>query len=549
MKKLFCIVLALAMMLSFGSMAAAETTAEAVKGTTLFNCDENGIPDLGGVTLKIWLPMDSDYASFASSYNDFAIVKEMEKLMNVNLEFICPSADDVATSFSLMISDPSDLPDIIMKGAVDSYYPGGVAMAYADGFLADYSDIVNADTTPNYWSTVMDVPYLAAGAVDDSGRNMRLGCMVSGSQTSNTCMWGLMIRSDYLKAAGLEVPTTIDDWTEMLRAFKANGVKYPLALNKSGYWKSRNAFSCAWNIDARNFYIRQDTHEVAYGPASPEYKDYMATLNMWYSEGLINPDFMTDTSNESWSMIANGDAGAICNHTVGYTANYYNVVEKENPDAALVAAQMPKLNDSDDLTHVMYTSYRLDIGNAKYIVSTTEHLNECVAFLDALHNPTINYLNTYGIKDVAYTINEYGYPQYNDMSEASTEDKLCQYIWELDGTSDSDVNYIKTSKYCYGVQPQTIDLYTQCGYDGIFPDFAVTFTDEEAEIISKYKTDVETYRDEMMLKFITGIESLDNFDSYVETLNGMGLTQLTEVYQAAYSRYQARAEKLNGLEQ
>ena len=53
----------------------------------------------------------------------------------------------------------------------------------------------------------------------------------------------------------------------------------------------------------------------------------------------------------------------------------------------------------------------------------------------------------------------------------------------------------------------------------------------------------------MMLKFITGIESLDNFDSYVETLNSMGLTQLTEVYQAAYSRYQARAEKLNGLEQ
>ena len=360
-------------------------------------------------------------------------------------------------------------------------------MAYADGFLADYSDIVNADTTPNYWSTVMDVPYLAAGAVDDSGRNMRLGCMVSGSQTSNTCMWGLMIRSDYLKAAGLEVPTTIDDWTEMLRAFKANGVKYPLALNKSGYWKSRNAFSCAWNIDARNFYIRQDTHEVAYGPASPEYKDYMATLNMWYSEGLINPDFMTDTSNESWSMIANGDAGAICNHTVGYTANYYNVVEKENPDAALVAAQMPKLNDSDDLTHVMYTSYRLDIGNAKYIVSTTEHLNECVAFLDALHNPTINYLNTYGIKDVAYTINEVRLSAVQ-RHEAKPPPRISSaravHLANWTVTSDSDVNYIKTSKYGYGVQPQTIDLYTQCGVmmesSRISP---ATFTDEEAEII------------------------------------------------------------------
>ena len=43
--------------------------------------------------------------------------------MNVNLEFICPSADDVATSFSLMISDPSDLPDIIMKALWTAIIP------------------------------------------------------------------------------------------------------------------------------------------------------------------------------------------------------------------------------------------------------------------------------------------------------------------------------------------------------------------------------------------------------------------------------------------
>ena len=538
------LVLAISMMLSVCCPSAGAESAEAVVGTTLFPCDEKGVPDLGGVTIKIWMPMDADYATFASSYDEFAIVKGMEEMMNVNLEFIHPSASDVATSFSLMLSNPNDLPDIIMMGAVDSYYQGGVAMAYADGFLADYTDLVSEETTPNYWRTVMDVPYLAAGAVDDNGRNIRLGCMVSGSQESCTCMWGHMIRSDYLAAAGLEVPTTIDDWTEMLRAFKAQGVKYPLVLNESGHWMSRNAFSCAWNIDARNFYIRQDNGKVAYGPTSPEFKEYLTVLNTWYSEGLINPDFMTDTSNETWSMLANGDAGAITNHTVGYPSNYYNVVEVQNPEAALVAAQMPKLNDSDELTRVMYTSYRLDTGNAKYIVSTTEHLEECVAFLDALHHPDINYLNTYGIEGLAYEINEHGYPQYLDVENGTLEQKLAQYIWNLDGTSDSDKEYIKTSKYCFGVQPDTVDLYTQCGYDGIFPDFAVTFTDEESEIIARYKTDVETYRDEMMFKFITGIEPLENFDKFVETINGMGLDELSVVYQNAYDRYLVRAAKL-----
>lgn len=553
MKKFLSLILALTMLLSICCPAALAEETTAVKGTALFPCDENGIPDLGGVTLKIWIPMDTSYMTFAESYDEFTIVKEMERLMNVNLEFVHPSPSDVSASFSLMLSDPKNLPDLIFTGAVDSYYPGGVTMAYADGLLADYTDLISEENTPNYWATVMSIPYLAAGAVDDEGRNIRLGCMVSGSPESCTCMWGHMIRSDYLAAAGLDVPETIDEWTEMLRAFKANGVKYPLLLNKSNYWRSRNAFSCAWNIDADGFFVRTGedgnvTTQIDYAPATKEYQEYIKTLNMWYSEGLINPDFMTDTSNETWSMLANGDGGAITNHTVGYTSNYYNVVEKQNPEAALVAAQMPKLNKDDDLTNVMYTSYRLDIGNARYIVSTTEHLNECVAFLDALHNPTINFLNTYGIEGLSFEYNEYGYPQYLEVDETNLEQQLAQYIWNLDGTSDSDKEYIKTSKYCNGVQPQTIDLYTQCGYDGIFPDFAVTFSDEESEIIARYETDVATYRDEMMLKFITGQESLDddNFAKYVETLNKFGLDKLMEVYQTAYDRYLVRAASLLG---
>ena len=70
----------------------------------------------------------------------------------------------------------------------------------------------------------------------------------------------------------------------------------------------------------------------------------------------------------------------------------------------------------------------------------------------------------------------------------------------------------------------------------------MTFTDEEAEIISKYKTDVETYRDEMMLKFITGIEPLtrESYDAYVQHIKDMGIDHCLEIYQTAYDRYLER---------
>ena len=64
-------------------------------------------------------------------------------------------------------------------------------------------------------------------------------------------------------------------------------------------------------------------------------------MRLWYSEGLINPDFTTDTQTDTWAMLANEEAGCVVDHTYNYAANYYNVVEIEHPERGLVAAQMP----------------------------------------------------------------------------------------------------------------------------------------------------------------------------------------------------------------
>ena len=43
----------------------------------------------------------------------------------------------------------------------------------------------------------------------------------------------------------------------------------------------------------------------------------------------------------------------------------------------------------------------------------------------------------------------------------------------------------------------------------------------------------------MVLKFIVGTEPLDNWDTFVSTVEGMGLQEALDAMQSAYDRYMA----------
>lgn len=65
----------------------------------------------------------------------------------------------------------------------------------------------------------------------------------------------------------------------------------------------------------------------------------------------------------------------------------------------------------------------------------------------------------------------------------------------------------------------------------------LTFTKDEQRVLKKDQTSVEDKKDSYLLQFITGAQPLSNWDQYVSELNGLGLEQCLEVYNAAYARY------------
>ena len=534
----------LALVLSLSILAAgiampgiAESALTYEKTNEAYTRNAQGYPQLNGITLTIWCTTRAEYADATDKLADMQVIQDFMKMLDVNLEFTHPALSQAGEYFALMVASDK-LPDMIWNGAVDSSYPGGVSRAYGDGLLFDYTELVNEQNTPLFIEKVLNNKsrVVAKGAYDDNGRIIRLGSTVSGSDDIRTTMRGIMIREDMLEATGMAVPVTIDDWYAMLTAMKQNGVEYPLILDKDKYWQSMNAFSSAYDISASSHYVRQDG-SVGYGPYEDVYYDYLSTLHKWYSEGLINPDFMNQDIQQTWSMIADDLGGATANHLQPYHPYYWVPVESVNPEKAMTAANYPVLKEGDPI-RMMPTA--IGLSSHKYITVDAKNPLACVLVMDAMYADEVNSMMVYAVPGVAHTINELGYPVLTPITPNMSNEELRKFYIHVFATElDTDLDYLLTSKYCYGAQPIAINLFRQNSYDGIYPS-GVLFTEAESKVISNYKADIDTYREEMMLKFVTGNESLDHFGDYQAKLKAMHIEDLLEVYQSAYDRYQAR---------
>ena len=130
-----------------------------------------------------------------------------------------------------MLLASGDLPDIMKTNLFETTYPGGVEGAIADGILYDVTDLVNEYAT-NFQTLVSE-----SGDSDvlrkingDNGSIIKFGTTWLPETDNNKIFNGFIVRQDWLDAYGLEAPVTIDDYTNVLRVFKQNGVQVPLAL-------------------------------------------------------------------------------------------------------------------------------------------------------------------------------------------------------------------------------------------------------------------------------------------------------------------------------
>lgn len=522
-----------------------ETKQEAVtEQASGQSTEETGItfPLEEQVTLTMWAPFNVNAASVMEDYNGSLVFQEMEKRTNVHIEFIHPAIGQDSEQFNLMIAS-QEYPDMIMGGI--SNYVGGEDLAVEDGVFLQLNDLID-QYAPNYKAILESNPEAKRQASSDSGI---MSSILPMMRQENLCWYGPVIRKDWLEETGLDIPETLEEWEVLLTEMKKNHPdSTPLIFHPSGasagnsfrergydFW---GLFMSAYGIGTSSGTfgaMYNDNGTVKYAPIEDGFKDYLEVMNRWYENGLIDADYPARDMDGVNALITSGMVGAMVG-SVDIASNLF-----DSQGVEYVAAPYPVLKEGDPVRLRAYDAVASPIGNSVSITTQCENPEIAVAWLDYAFSEEGSLLYNFGVEGDTYTMVD-GMPTFTDkvLNNPDVPGETALYLYKMQVFPQlrwgalANPSTVKNPKV---LEEKT--AWTEQGTAELTMP-PVSLTAEEGDELAKILTTTDVYQNEMVTKFIMGVEPLDKFDEYVNEMKKMKIEDAIAIYQKALDRYLAR---------
>lgn len=497
-------------------------------------------------TLTMFYTQPPPLAAIMDSPNDMSyLYQTFEEITNVHIDFQMVNMMDASTTFQLMIAS-GDYCDIINDAL--NYYDAA-DQAYEDGIAVNFLDY--EDCMPNFMSLMEEYPTIAGDLKTESGYILNFPRVDLPLVTYSES--GLLIRQDWLDEQGLEVPKSYSAMEEVLTAFKsAYDISDPYVMPYqvlSPWGLMASGYGIVANADANNFYLDGET--VAHGPSSDAYYDFLSMFRSWYEKGLISSDFTSHMENlPSQDLITNGQAG-IWYSDLSYIKTYEDLLSSADPNAKIALMGDPGIDDQKSGYLGSTTSVA---GTGGFSVSEDcDDIELAIQWCDIWYDPDLTQFINYGYEGETFEYDENGVPKLggiivnNDLGLPSLKMAngvfLCTSGGFIYDWHKYDDEYTDLQLQAYEVwvneaeDPSTV---TTSGIPG-----GASLNVEEADTVSSIMADINTYVAEMALKFVTGVEELneDTYADYVANIEGMDLQGALDAQQSAYERY---LERVNG---
>ena len=487
-------------------------------------------PTLGPLTF-----MGGDYG--IQGYEDYASVQKSFEITGVTVDFANVSSMESSTLFALHIAS-GDLSD--MLSGIDLEYSGGVSNAYAEDIVVDLSPYVE-EYCPAYMNLIDEDKDLKKSTVTDDGEMLMLYFFNDYFIQAE----GSVIRTDWLDKVNMEIPSTIDELHDVLLAFQSE-----MDCANPFYFNS----ACCQLLPSFNLYNYQDLSSgelaiyqidgtVYSNFTSENYRQWLRTMNTWYSEGLIDPDFVSVSASNMGGhdeeLLAEDNLGVWAGN-INSISNYYSMCPNE--DFAIAPVYFTY---DGEINHTISTSrlFGSSTGTSGIAISTDcENVELALGYLDFWYTEEGYYLKNYGVEGESYNLVD-GQVEYTDVILNNEYDLVPAVALLLYSIGSSDMGMgaqDRTAIFYDDVQSEARDVWT-ANCDGTWSYPNATLTTDESSIVGAAGSDVTTYIAECVPKFIMGeLDVETEWDTYVDTCNSMGMSDCLSAYQSALDRYNAR---------
>ena len=510
-RRVLCVLAAVVMLVLQAASAAAEVN----------------YPIDTDVTLTYWLPIQGNAAKHMTSYNDHEIYKLISENTGIKVEFQNSSTSDAATQLSLIVAG-GELPDILQ---IRSYYPGGADAGVSEGIFADLTPYIQ-EYAPDYWKAICSNDLCYRLATDANGH---INCFYTIKVTAPPYR-RMNVLQEVMDEYGFDTPITLADYEVMFEKLAKDGIA-GLCLSSNG----RESI-LMWPYGITDGWMLDENGAVAYGMYTEAYKEYLTMMHDWYTKGYIYKDFMTSrTMAEAFALLTN--------KKVFIVANPVDLANSACVAAGVTCVPFPYVRkEAGQHLHFEVTSNELmpEAGFANTVVSaSSEHIKEAVMYLNYCYTQEGADLCNYGVENVHYTVNADGTKTFTDymLNNPDVPRGETQMVFKLHTQpklADPDVlcnPNVVADEYSLEIRKRYGDD-TTIDSAQVLPSF--TMAAEASEERSDIMKDINTYVDEMTLKFITGVTSLDEYDAYMAQLQTMGIEDAIAITQSQYDAFMSK---------
>lgn len=351
---------------------------------------------------------------------DNPVAKAITEATGVTLDVSYPVASqgDAKEDVALMIAN-DEYPDMI-------YAKGSATDLYQAGALIDMTDLIEK-YGPNIKKMYGAEMEKLKWSQDDPGiyQLSYAGVNQKTLTTGGSCQiqWAALKENDY------KYPKTLDEYEKMIKSYLAAHPKTEDGLDMIGITMSASDWH--WMITLGNpagliadaspdngQWIIDDEYNVHYKHVTDEEKEYFKWLCRMYNEGILDPNFATQTDDDYIAKVASGRVVAITDAEWHYSQCEATLVADGKVDQTYVGLPVTLREDQVEKA-LLYQGTTVGWGIG--ITKSCEDPVRSIKFLDYLCSDEGQILYHWGIEGENYFLDDDGQPYRTDEEVAKAQ--------------------------------------------------------------------------------------------------------------------------------
>ena len=480
---------------------------------------------------------DPLFASYPNGMADLIIYQAAEEKTGVHIDYTPLSTSQSNEQFNVIMASGT-YPDLIGWGL---NYTGGDDTAVEQDIYLDLTEYI-PQYAPNYFKILGSDDELLDNVLTNAGYITGFNVI---RREDSPMEAGMVIRTDLLEKLGLDKPYTIEEYENVLAAFKDEGLSQPLVMLGSGAIQGNwlgaafdvNCFCNSFPMTVVPTYVKDG--EIKFGPIEDGFLDYITLMHEWYEKGYMDKDFISKNSNwnspDYSNAITSGEAG------IFYTdwGNIGGMIEVSEIPGFALEGTYDMHATKDSVNHFASTRAK-GASDGFHITTSCENVELACQWGDWWFTEEGSLIANYGIEGTSYEMVD-GVPKFTEAvtnpTDVSKRDALLVYASNGTICCVKDPNAV-ASMYS-DVDNEAREIWAEGVDDAyVIPDSVTLDADETTDANNIY-SDIGTLCQEYIAAWITGDKSLDEYDDFVSKVKSMDIDGYLAIYQGAYDRAMA----------